>query len=157
MQSLLLGTFVQHEHLQLKPRLHLTLFWRLSEVSLSVATNSDPTILYRKCRNCLPAIYLFPAKYWHYTFSERMSHSVVEAQFLRYWYKSIIIDTNIPLQGLNLNLPEDSPVSLILVPGKIVETILGIPEKHLKDYLAISHRQHRITRWMLNKLSVFLW
>lgn len=55
-------------------------------------------------------------------------------------------DTSIPLQEL-VNPLEDRPVSLSLVPGKIVEkVILGVTEKHLKDYAIIGRSQHRFTR-----------
>lgn len=133
MQSLLVGTSVAHGYLQLKTRPRLTLLWRLSEVRVWPLI-LHPIVLYRKCMSCLPAICLLPAKYQHYTFSERRSHFIVEAQFLRYWYKSVIIHTSVALQEL-VKLSEDNPVSLILVPGKIVEkTTPGVTEKHLKVY-----------------------
>ncbi|GAB0184036.1 mitochondrial enolase superfamily member 1 [Grus japonensis] len=38
------------------------------------------------------------------------------------------------------------PVSLTSVPGKIMEFILGVIEKHLRDNAVIGHSQHSLTR-----------
>lgn len=38
------------------------------------------------------------------------------------------------------------PVSLIIVPGKIMEIFLGVNEKHLTDNAVIGHSQHGFMR-----------
>lgn len=45
------------------------------------------------------------------------------------------------------NISNYKPISLILVPGKIIEMIiLGVIEKHLKKNAVIGYRQHGFTR-----------
>lgn len=38
------------------------------------------------------------------------------------------------------------PVSLMLVPGKIIDKILQVTENHVKENTVIDHSQHRFTK-----------
>lgn len=63
----------------------------------------------------------------------------------------------VPVEWKLANLPivkhdkKDDPdnyrsISLTLVPGKIMEKVLGVTEKHLKDDAVTGHSHHRFTR-----------